>query len=107
MLSEQEIKRAAEFLVDPDAEDCERFASRYGETLLDIARSLPALINALKLAEHALITTENLRATDLTEAQINDFLRAGKSRSDLEFVIEHSRELEAIQGALAAYRVEA
>jgi hypothetical protein len=38
VLRAQDLERAEELLSDPDAEDCERFASWYGRSLLDIAR---------------------------------------------------------------------
>lgn len=46
MLTEDDIKRAEELLDDPDAEDCERFASRYGNALLRTARALTGIVAA-------------------------------------------------------------
>jgi hypothetical protein len=42
-----DYKRAAELLEDPDGEDCERFASRYGSHLLRTQRMLRVAAEAL------------------------------------------------------------
>lgn len=49
-MTADELKRAEELLggqEGPDAEDCERFTSRYGRSLIDIARLQPELVTAL------------------------------------------------------------
>ena len=38
-LSAEDLRLAAELLDEPDAEDCERFVSRYGRALLRIAQA--------------------------------------------------------------------
>jgi hypothetical protein len=42
----EDFKRAEELLRDPDAEDCERFSSRYGRELLDTAKAYRNLLEA-------------------------------------------------------------
>lgn len=46
-MTPDDFKRARELRQDPDSEDNERFASWYGEELLQIAESQPALLEAL------------------------------------------------------------
>lgn len=60
-----------------------------------------AMIAALKVAQHALTVSNGLRATDLTEAQVQKFLQDGKSRADLEFDIDNTADLATIDAAIA------
>lgn len=45
-MSPEDLKMAEALLVEPDAEDCERFSSRYGSQLLTSARSQAELLSA-------------------------------------------------------------
>ncbi len=57
-MNADDINEAEALIADsPDYEDCERFASRYGQALIEIARSHSTLLAALKLA-HALMDNQ-------------------------------------------------
>jgi hypothetical protein len=65
------------------------------------AAGVAELIEALKAAEHALVTMQGLRATDLTEEQISEKYLAGVDRENLEWVIDDAKTLSRISSALA------
>ena len=55
---------------------------------------------AVKVADHDLTTTHNLRATDLNADQLNEALNRGVPLSDLEWMTDNSRGLAALRSAL-------
>jgi len=61
-----------------------------------------ATLNALRLAHHALTTTHNLRASDLYVEDFEAQIANGVPRDRMEWFIDHSRELEAIDAILSA-----
>ena len=67
------------------------------------AAGLVEIIEALKAAEHALVTLGGLRATDLTEEKISEKTRFSDTitRDDLEWVIDESKTLAKIDAAFA------
>lgn len=65
------------------------------------AVELERMRKALKVAEHDLVTTDNLRATDLSPVQMNGALNRGVALSDLEWMTDNSRGLAAIRQALS------
>jgi hypothetical protein len=71
------------------------------ETLLKAASRIEELERALKVADHDLTTTHNLRATDLSPDQMNEALNRGVALSDLEWMTDNSRGLDAISQALS------
>jgi len=48
MFREDELQQAESLLAAPDAEDCERFASRYGSSLVAAAREYRELLEAVE-----------------------------------------------------------
>ena len=68
--------------------------------MLSAASRIEELERALKIAEHDLTTTHNLRATDLSPYQMNEALNRGVALSDLEWMTDNSRGLEAARQAL-------
>ena len=100
-MTPRDFKHAEELLSNPDAEDCERFASWYGRTLLDAARNQADLVSALKIAQHALITSNNYRVTDLSVEAFDAHLANGVPRDRLEFVTDFSADLAVIDAAIA------
>lgn len=46
-----DLAKAEAFLRDPDAEDCERFTSRYGSELIAIARSQDPMLGLIYLMQ--------------------------------------------------------
>jgi hypothetical protein len=84
---------AAEFAIDAAFEaheDAPSAASRIEE-----------LERALRVADHDLTTTHNLRATDLSPDQMNEALNRGIALADLEWMTDNSRGLDAIRQALS------
>jgi hypothetical protein len=76
--------------------------SRLSEAEAENAR----LREALREAEHELVCSSGLRATNLTEEQIAVFTQAGKERSVVEFTIDHTVILARIARALQAKEVQ-
>ena len=68
--------------------------------ILSALREREAMRAALKIADHDLITTHNLRATDLSGDQMNEALNRGVALSDIEWMTDNSRGLDAIHQAL-------
>ena len=68
--------------------------------MITAASRIEELEAALKIAEHDLTTTHNLRATDLSPGQMNEALNRGVALSDLEWMTDNSRGLEAARQAL-------
>lgn len=66
----------------------------------------PDLLAALKAAQHALITTENLRATDLTPEIFDAHLGNDVPRDQIEWMIEHGPALELADAAIAKAGVQ-
>lgn len=69
-------------------------------TILASLRRVEKLEAALRVAQHDLCTSDNLRTTDLTPDQMNDALKRGVPRDELEWMIDHSHSLETIRQAL-------
>ena len=75
--------RAEELLDDPDAEDCERFASRYGRDLLRRAKHHDALLEALTRALPYVETAEADEAYKPGEvAKVTAMIRAAIRQAD-------------------------
>jgi len=78
----------------------------YGPEVLARALKAEALleeaVKAMKIAEHDLTTTHNLRSTDLSPDQMNDALKRGVALSDLEWMTDNSRGCAAIRTTLTA-----
>jgi hypothetical protein len=60
------------------------------------------LVAALEAARHGLIISNSLRATDLAEEIFEAHLDNGIPRENLEWVTDNSKEIDAIDAALAA-----
>jgi hypothetical protein len=71
------------------------------DTVLAAASRIEELERALRVAEHDMTTTHNLRATDLSPDQMNEALNRGVALSDLEWMTDNSRGLEAARQALS------
>lgn len=99
-MTEEDFQRARELLRNPDAEDCERFSSRYGTELLDIAERQPALLAALRVAQHTLVAAHNYRATDLSVESFDAHLANGVPRDQLEFMTDYTADLALIDAAI-------
>jgi len=69
--------------------------------------SAPDLLEALKAARHALVTSDNYRFTDLTVEQFDAHLNNGVPRDRLEFMTDFSAELAIIDAAIARATGEA
>jgi hypothetical protein len=95
--------------IEAEMEGRERgFADKRGELLFRCSDALATaasrieeLERALKVADHDLTTTHNLRATDLSPDQMNEALNRGVALSDLEWMTDNSRGLEAARQALS------
>ncbi len=78
-MTPEDFKRAEELLTDPDYEDCERFASWYGHTLLDAARNQADLIAALQEAIDLIVQITQSRWSEWEaseEETVGDFRAA-------------------------------
>ena len=87
----------------PDAAEAFKVKSREDCREGFEAAGIVELIDALKDAEHGLVTMQGLRATDLTEEQISQKMRFSDTitRDDLEWTIDDSKTLARISAALA------
>jgi hypothetical protein len=81
-------------LINPDGPEAAAEITRLASRIEELER-------ALKVADHDLTTTHNLRATDLSPAQMNEALNRGVALSDLEWMTDNSRGLEATRQALS------
>lgn len=77
-----------------------RWIENIAPTILSALRNSERMREALEIANHDLATTHNLRATDLSPDQMNEALNRGVALSDLEWMTDNSRGLEAIRQAL-------
>lgn len=97
--------------LEKDVRDWQAIAAdrQAGHSLAE-ARALKAeaaledAVKAMKVAEHDLTTTHNLRSTDMSPDQMNDALKRGVALSDLEWMTDNSRGCNAIRATLTAIK---